>query len=183
MARMPSRSNVWIILGVVLVVLAVVLLVNNLESSTSSTVTTSPDGTLAGGQQQTTPSQSPSAATGAVTYQIDASGVSDLAGVQLTLTYDPSVVQYVNATPGPFLGTGKDIFYPTSTIQTAPGLVRDLVLVRLAKQGVSGGGTVFYVHFKRVSTGDPNIHISDALVANSQAQKLPSADIRGQLVG
>ena len=89
------------------------------------------------------------------TLDILAENITDLAGWQFDIAFDPAILEAVNVTEGNFLKTdGGTTFFHGGSIDNAAGKITGLNAARLSAQGVSGTGTLLQVRFKAKSGGE-----------------------------
>lgn len=103
-----------------------------------------------------------------VEYSIDVFGANDLAGMQVSLSYDPSVISFSSWDKGPFLGETIDINVSNTT---KPGVLKDLLVVKF-KGGVNGSGTLLDLSFVASKPGNPNIGVTKLLLSDSGGSSL-----------
>ena len=88
------------------------------------------------------------------TFNIHAENISDLAGWQFDVAFDPAVLEAIDVSEGNFLKTdGGNTFFQGGSIDNAAGKIAGLSAIRLSTQGVTGTGTVLQVTFKAKSAG------------------------------
>lgn len=102
-----------------------------------------------------------------------ASGVTDLAGVQLSIGYNPNVLVYDRIVEGNFLnqnGISQTLFLNTlSTSQ--PGLLKDISIVKISK-GASGDGLIASVYFNATNTGNSDLTLQNVLLSDSSGNPI-----------
>ena len=92
------------------------------------------------------------------TLNIRAENVSDLAGWQFDVAFDPSILEAVDVSEGNFLKTdGGSTFFQSGRIDNAVGKITDLKSARLAERGASGSGSILQVSFKAKSEGETGL--------------------------
>jgi hypothetical protein len=103
-----------------------------------------------------------------ITIEIQASGVTDLYGMQFDLSFDETKLQYISITEGQFLQSGASTFEvgPTST---SNGLIDNYAITRLspATTGVDGSGVLATIEFQALAIGTSSLTLSDTLFSDS----------------
>jgi|GEM_PF-6627163 len=116
------------------------------------------------------------APTGAVVgekIKVDIMGKSlaDVIGVQAALQYNPNVLTYDRAEEGTFMkqgGVGTMFLDVINT--TIPGIISDIVVVKLGVPGNNGDGVIASVYFTAKSPGTSSIAFGKVLVGDSNAE-------------
>ena len=92
------------------------------------------------------------------TLDIRAENVSDLAGWQFDIAFDPAILEAINVSEGDFLKTdGGTTFFQGGSIDNASGKITGLSAARLSGGGASGTGTLLQVRFKAKSAGETEL--------------------------
>ena len=103
-------------------------------------------------------SQTPIHTGDTFTLDIRAENVSDLAGWQFDIAFDPAILEAVDVSEGDFLKTdGGTTFFQSGSIDNATGKIGGLSAARLSTQGVSGTGALLQVRFKAKSAGETEL--------------------------
>ena len=93
------------------------------------------------------------------TLRIDAEKVTDLAGWQFDLTFDPDVLEAVEVSEGDFLKKGGGTtFFQKGTIDNAAGKITGLSAALISKGGVIGTGVLLSVVSLRRQKGTAKWH-------------------------
>lgn len=83
-----------------------------------------------------------------LTLNLNAENITDLAGWQVDIAFDPDVLEAVEVTEGDFLKSeGVDTFFKSGTIGNTEGEITGMYSARIAESGVSGSGTLLSVTF------------------------------------
>jgi hypothetical protein len=106
------------------------------------------------------PGHQPVAAGDPFTITVNVTDATNLGGFDLTLQYDPTVVEATTATVGPFLGsTGRSIVSgPPSIDPTAGTLYFGAATLGSSPAGPTGSGILAYVVMRAVQGGQTNLH-------------------------
>ena len=113
------------------------------------------------------------------TFNIHAENISDLAGWQFDVTFDPTALEAIDVTEGDFLKTdGAGTFFQGGTIDNAAGKIGGLSAARFSLQGASGIGTLVKVRFKAKSAGEteltlPNLQFGSTTGSSISASPPP----------
>ena len=103
-------------------------------------------------------SQTPIHAGDTFTLDISAENVSDLAGWQFDIAFDPAALEAIGVTEGDFLKIdGSSTFFQGGTIDNAAGKIGGLSAARFSTQGASGTGVLLQVTFKAKSVGETEL--------------------------
>ena len=122
------------------------------------------------------------------TLDIRAEGVSDLAGWQFDIVFDPAILEAVDVSEGDFLKTdGGTTFFQSGSIDNATGKIGGLSAARLSTQGVSGTGALLQVRFKAKSAGETKLELQNFQFGSVTGDTIPAGPhqitiaIEGQL--
>ena len=89
------------------------------------------------------------------TLDIRAENITNLAGWQFDIVFDPAALEAISVSEGDFLKTGGGTtFFQSGSIDNTAGKIMGLSAARLSTQGVSGTGTLLQVTFKAKSGGE-----------------------------
>lgn len=121
------------------------------------------------------PATGVSIASGAGTTQstlileIRANSVNDLYGVAFDLRYPSNLLQLVQTSSGPFLGT--------ATLQSVPGSGSGLILVGLSKlgavSGTNGSGVLMTLEFRAIAAGQGSFSFEQNSAVSSSGEPIP----------
>ena len=107
------------------------------------------------------------------TLNIHADNVSDLAGWQFDLAFDPAALEAVSVTEGDFLKSGGvSTFFHGGSIDKAVGKITGLTAVRLVNSGVSGTGALVQVAFKAKSAGETQLTMQNFQFASAAGDSI-----------
>ncbi|OGI72976.1 hypothetical protein A3D42_03060 [Candidatus Nomurabacteria bacterium RIFCSPHIGHO2_02_FULL_41_18] len=110
-----------------------------------------------------------------IRVDIKTNSVSNLAGVQLNLSFNQNVLRYDRTTEGDFLKQGGASTIFLNTINTAtPGLLKNIAVARIGG-GANGSGTLVSVYFTAIGNGSPNLQLANVLLADPSGNSLPSS--------
>ena len=109
------------------------------------------------------------------TLDIRTENISDLAGWQFDIAFDPAALEAVEVTEGDFLKTdGGNTFFQSGGIDNAAGKITGLSAIRLSTQGVTGTGTVLQVTFKAKSSGETELTLQNFEFASITGEHIPA---------
>ena len=92
------------------------------------------------------------------TLNVRAENISDLAGWQFDIAFDPAALEAIDVSEGDFLKTdGGTTFFQSGSIDNAAGKITGLSAARLSTQGVNGTGVLLQVRFKAKSAGETQL--------------------------
>ena len=102
------------------------------------------------------------------TLDIHAENISDLAGWQFDIAFDPTALEAVDVSEGDFLKMdGGSTFFHGGTIDNAAGKIGGLSAARFSPQGGSGIGTLVQVTFKAKSPGETEVTLGNLQFGSS----------------
>ena len=97
-----------------------------------------------------------------ITLNLNTESITDLAGWQADITFDPNVLEAVEVTEGDFLkAEDGDTFFQDGTIDNTAGKITDLYSARIAESGVSGTGTLLSVTFMAKAGGETEVTLEN----------------------
>ena len=109
------------------------------------------------------------------TLQLKAENISDLAGWQSDITFDPAVLKVNNVREGNFLkqGGGRTHFLK-GTIDNTEGRITDVGSARISEGGVSGEGTLLSVTFTAKANGESRLSLRKFQAGSSLGETISS---------
>ena len=120
-------------------------------------------------------SQTPIRTGETFTLDIHAENITDLAGWQFDIAFDPASLEAIDVSDGDFLkADGGNTFFQSGSIDNAAGKIGGLSAIRLSTQGVTGIGTVLQVTFKAKSPGETELTLQNFEFANISGQRIPT---------
>ena len=112
------------------------------------------------------------------TLNVRAESVSDLAGWQFDVAFDPAVLEAVDMSEGDFLKSGgESTFFQGGRIDNASGKITGLSAARLGDRGVSGSGSVLQVSFKAKSEGETELALQNFLFGSASKESIPAGPL------
>ncbi len=120
-------------------------------------------------------SQTPIHRDDTFTLDIRAETVTDLAGWQFDIAFDPAALEAINVTEGGFLKTnGGTTFFQGGSIDNAAGKIAGLSAARLSSQGVNGTGSLLQVRFKAKSGGETELALQKFQFGSVTGDSIPA---------
>jgi hypothetical protein len=103
-----------------------------------------------------------------VWYDVFVQDTNDLAGAQVGITYDTTVLDYVRVEQGEFLSTGGAQLFVEPIADGS--VLSEVIIVQLStSQGVTGSGWLFRIVFETANTSiTPPVDIDSSLLSDSQ---------------
>ncbi len=96
------------------------------------------------------------------TLNLNAENITDLAGWQTDITFDPNVLEAVEVTEGDFLKSeGGDTFFQGGTIDNGTGNISTIFSTRISENGSSGTGALLSVIFKAKAAGETQVKLEN----------------------
>jgi hypothetical protein len=116
-----------------------------------------------------------------VTVDILVSGVTDLYGVSLALSFDPSIVEVVDAqlTPG---SCPIPDFIIANTADNLAGTLNYDASSLSPSSPCSGSGLVASITFRGLAVGTSPVHFSNWLLADTNGSEITSSTVDGEIV-
>ena len=112
------------------------------------------------------------------TFDVRAENVTDLAGWQFDIAFDPAILEAVDVSEGDFLKTGgESTFFQAGRIDNASGNITGLSAARLGDRGVSGSGSVLQVRFKAKSEGETRLALQNFLFGSITEESIAAAPL------
>ena len=109
------------------------------------------------------------------TLNIRAENVTDLAGWQFDIAFDPAALEAIDVSEGDFLKTNSGTtFFQGGSIDNATGKITGLSAARLSAQGVSGTGTLLQVTFKAKSAGETPLTLDKFEFGTGTGENIPA---------
>ena len=112
------------------------------------------------------------------TFDVRAENVSNLAGWQFDIAFDPSVLEAVDVSEGDFLKSdGRSTFFQRGRIDNASGNITGLSTARLADSGMSGSGILLQVTFMAKSGGESDLTLDNFEFGSITGEDIPAAPL------
>ncbi|MDE0483269.1 MAG: leucine-rich repeat domain-containing protein [Candidatus Poribacteria bacterium] len=109
------------------------------------------------------------------TLNLNAENVTDLAGWQADIVFDPNVLEAVEVTESDFLESeGGNTFFQGGTIDNTTGKITGLNAARIAESGVNGTGTLLSVIFRAKASGETQITLENFEFGSSTGAIIPT---------
>ena len=123
------------------------------------------------------------------TVELNAENVSDLAGWQFDIAFNPAVLEVVEVNEGDFLKTGNgSTFFQEGTIDNAAGKITGINATRFSEEGVSGTGGLLLVTFSAKTDGETRVTLDNFQFGSITGEVIPAGlseifiTIEGQLL-
>ncbi|RKU12490.1 hypothetical protein C6503_17015, partial [Candidatus Poribacteria bacterium] len=108
------------------------------------------------------------------TLRLSANDVTDLAGWQTDISFDPAVLEAVEVSEGDFLNVKSgETFFWQGAIDNAAGKIKGISTAKLKGSG-NGTGTLLLVTFKTKATGETRVTFSNFFAGASSGETIPS---------
>ena len=128
-------------------------------------------------------SQTPIHTGDTFTLDIRAENITDLAGWQFDIAFDPAILEAVNVSEGDFLKTGgSTTFFHGGSIDNAAGKITGLNAARLSAQGVSGTGVLLQIRFKAKSAGETELALQKFQFGSVTGDSIPAGPHEIQII-
>ncbi len=111
----------------------------------------------------------------AFTVHVNAEKVTDLAGWQFDLTFDPTILEAVEVKEGGFLKKGSGTtFFQKGTIDNAAGEITDVSSALISKSGGTGTGTLLSVVFSAKTEGNSQVALHNFQLGSIAGEVIPA---------
>ena len=111
-------------------------------------------------------------------FDVRAESVSDLAGWQFDIAFDPAALEAIDVSEGDFLkADGGVTFFQSGRIDNAAGKITGLIAGRISETGVSGSGSVLQVRFKAKSEGETELALRNFLFGSVTKESIPAGPL------
>ena len=111
-------------------------------------------------------------------FDVRSENVSDLAGWQFDIAFDPTVLEALDVNEGDFLKMdGGATFFQGGSIDNVAGKITGLIAGRLNEGGLSGSGSLLQVRFKAKSEGETKVELSNFLFASGTEESIPAGPL------
>ena len=111
-------------------------------------------------------------------FDVRAENVSDLAGWQFNIVFDPARLEAVEVSEGDFLKSeGGATFFQQGEIDNTAGEITGLIAVLSSERGVDGSGTILQVTFKTKSKGETSLRLQKFKFGSSTGEIIPAAPL------
>ena len=109
------------------------------------------------------------------TLRIDAEKITDLAGWQFDLTFDPDVLEVVEVNEGDFLKKGDgNTFFQRGAIDNTVGKIAGLSSALISKNGVTGTGNLLSVVFSAKAEGNSELALRNFQLGSTTGEVIPA---------
>ena len=109
------------------------------------------------------------------TVHISAEKVTDLAGWQFDVEFDPEVLEAVEAREGDFLKTGGGTtFFQQGTIDNTVGKITGLSAALISADGITGSGSLLSVTFSAKAGGESQMALHNFQLGSSTGEVIPA---------
>ena len=107
------------------------------------------------------------------TLRLSTNNITDLAGWQTDITFDPSALEAVKVNEGDFLKRGGEgTFFLRGTIDNTAGKITNISAARLSG-GVNGTGTLLSVTFTAKAIGETRVTLNNLQAGDSSTDAIP----------
>ena len=108
------------------------------------------------------------------TLDLMVENVTDLAGWQADIAFNPAILQVVEVKEGDFLSTdGGSTFFQEGSINNTTGEIIGLTGARIGDDGVSGSGVLLSITFEAQATGKDSLRFRNVKLGQSNREVMP----------
>ena len=109
------------------------------------------------------------------TLRLNAANITDLAGWQTDITFDPAFLKANGVTEGNFLKQGGGrTFFQKGTIRNKQGKITGIKTARTSRGGVNGEGTLLSLRFTAIANGKGRIVLRNFRAGSSDGKTISS---------
>ena len=109
------------------------------------------------------------------TLRLNAGNITDLAGWQSDIVFDPALLKVNNVSEGNFLKQGGgQTFFQKGTVRNKKGKVTDIKAARTSTGGASGEGTLLSVRFTAIANGQGRVVLRNFRAGSSAGETILS---------
>ncbi len=100
--------------------------------------------------------------------------ITNLAGWELDITFDPAVLQAVSVSEGDFLSQNNgQTFFQAGAINNTAGEIPGSALARISAGGISGTGTLLSITFEAKTIGEGNLRLHEVKLGDPSGGRIP----------
>ncbi|MXY28995.1 hypothetical protein F4Y59_12665 [Candidatus Poribacteria bacterium] len=105
--------------------------------------------------------------------RLNAANVTDLAGWQTDVVFDPALLKANNVTEGTFLKQGNGrTFFRKGTIKNRQGRITGIQAARISSGGVTGEGVLLSIRFTALANGQERVVLRNFRAGNSAGETI-----------
>ena len=109
------------------------------------------------------------------TLHLRTEDITDLAGWQADIKFDPAVLKVNSVTEGSFLRqSGGRTYFRRGTIDNTTSRIKGLSSLRISEGGVSGEGTLLSVKFTAIANGESRVSLRNFQAGSSTGETIPT---------
>ncbi len=112
---------------------------------------------------------------------IDIANVTDMAGFQLGVVFDPAILEASKMEEGSFLSDSGGTYWLEPNINNTKGTITGVMGAKTGKGGVDGGGTLATIVFKAIGTGETSIELCNISLSDSNGRLIPVTAVDGKV--
>ena len=112
------------------------------------------------------------------TFDVRADSVSNLAGWQFDLAFDPAILEAKGVREGDFLKSdGGNTFFQRGRIDNSAGKISGLIAGRISEGGASGSGSLLQVEFAAKSEGETELALENFEFGSITGANIPASPL------
>lgn len=101
---------------------------------------------------------------------IDLESVSNLAGFQFTISFDPTVLKATVVKEGTFLSDDGSTYWSEANIDNDAGLITNITCAKTAVGSISGSGILAIIEFEAIGSGETYIEVKNITLSDPNAE-------------
>lgn len=103
--------------------------------------------------------------------------ITDLAGFQFGIVFDPTILEVTAIEEGAFLSATGATYWMEPDIDNNAGMISDIACAKTAKGGVDGSGTLATITFKAINAGQSYIKLQNVVLSDSSGGVIPATSV------
>ena len=120
------------------------------------------------------PTIAPVAVSDTFALNLTVEDITDLAGWQLDIAFNPAVLKAVSVTEGDFLSKdGGSTFFQAGSINNTTGAITGLIAARISAGGVSGTGILLSINFEAKAAGEGGLNLHEVRLGDTNGDPIP----------
>ena len=116
-----------------------------------------------------------------VSVSVNIENVTNLAGFQFDIHYNPAILSSASVLEDEFLSGGGGTFCLEETVDAAAGTITDIACARTDQGGVSGSGTLITITFAAIGAGESYIRIQNIRLPDPNGAQISATTTDGSV--
>ena len=108
---------------------------------------------------------------------INVEDVTDLAGFQLDILFDPGILETVQIEEGTLLSDVGSTYWSEPDIDNTTGMITGVACARTGAGGADGSDKIVIITFKAIDVGEGYVKLRNVMLSNSKGQSIPATSL------